>query len=61
MPIEVRQMVIRSSVDTEPSRTKEQDDCCLPMDERQQAQLKDEILAECKTWLMRWLDDERER
>lgn len=58
MTIEVRQMVIRSSVETRPQASQ-------PLDERRTAatleRLKGEILTECKEWLRERLQDGRER
>ncbi len=58
MTIEVRQMVIRSSVET--MRPASQ-----PLDEQRAAatlaRMKDEILTECKEWLRERLQEGRER
>ena len=58
MTIEVRQMVIRSSVETRRQASQ-------PLDEQRAAatltRMKDEILTECKEWLRDRLQEGRER
>ena len=58
MTIEVRQMVIRSSVETRRPASQ-------ALDEQRAAatltRMKDEILTECKEWLRERLQEERER
>lgn len=58
MTIEVRQMVIRSSVETRRPGSQ-------PLDEQRAAatlaRMKDEILTECKEWLRDRLQEGRER
>lgn len=60
MTIEVRQMVIKSRVgdeDEAPAR-KRNSGCC---GEKVDKELKDEVLAECRTMLMEQLERLRER
>lgn len=56
MTIEVRQLLIKSQVNTEPSPA-------LPhtLTDEVREQVKGEILAECKSWLTQQLQDHRER
>ena len=58
MTIEVRQMVIRSSVETHRQATQ-------PLDEQRAAatlaRMKGEILIECKEWLRERMQEGRER
>lgn len=60
MTIEVRQLLIKSQVNTAPSQP-------ATAQWTQQArdlvkeQVKEEILAECKSWLVQRLQDNRER
>jgi hypothetical protein len=56
MPLEVRQLTIKSSVDPAP------DGVANPVDLTQVAErLKDEVLAECKVWFEEKLQQMRER
>jgi hypothetical protein len=58
MTIEVRQLLIKSQVNPAPQSTAQ------PPSQRQEqerAQMKEEILAECKAWLASRLPDARER
>lgn len=56
MTIEVRQLLIKSQVNTAPSSP-------VPagLVGQQREQVKEEILAECKVWLAQKLVDARER
>ncbi|WP_157604348.1 DUF5908 family protein [Rhizobacter sp. Root1221] len=56
MTIEVRQLLIKSQVNTAPASP-------LPagLNDQHREQVKDEILAECKAWLAQKLVDARER
>lgn len=56
MTIEVRQLLIKSQVDTAPSPA-------LPhaLTDEVRKQVKEELLAECKSWLTQQLQDHRER
>jgi hypothetical protein len=56
MTIEVRQLLIKSQVNTAPASP-------VPTDwvEQGRAQVKEEILAECKAWLAQQLANTRER
>ena len=56
MTIEVRQLLIKSRVDTAPVAG-------VPpaWSEETREQVKDEILAECKSWLAQQLQNDRER
>lgn len=57
MTIEVRQMVIKSSVG--PDAALPQDQAAL--DPEALAELKQEILSECRAWLLEQLQQQRER
>jgi hypothetical protein len=56
MTIEVRQLLIKSQVNTAPASP-------VPAEwaEQERAQVKEEILAECKAWLSQQLQSARER
>jgi hypothetical protein len=58
MTIEVRQLLIKSQVNPAPQAQAVQ---ASPRQEQERAQLKEEILAECKAWLASRLPDARER
>lgn len=57
MTIEVRQLLIKSQVNTAPAPQAQP----APWAEQEREQVKEEILAECKTWLAQRLQDARER
>lgn len=57
MTIEVRQLLIKSQVNTAPLQAP----APAPWTEQAREQVKEEILAECKSWLAQRLQDERER
>ena len=57
MTIEVRQMVIKSSVGPEEARPQDQ----VALDPETLAALKQEILNECRAWLQEQLQQQRER
>lgn len=56
MTIEVRQLLIKSQVNTAPATP-------MPVAwaEQEREQVKEEILAECKSWLVQQLQSTRER
>jgi hypothetical protein len=56
MTIEVRQLLIKSQVQTAPPPP-----AATERDAEERARVKDEILAECKAWLAQRLQDQRER
>jgi hypothetical protein len=56
MPLEVRQLTIRSSVDPAPDAEEER-----PLPEETLERLKAEVLAECKAWLEEKMQRMRER
>jgi hypothetical protein len=58
MTIEVRQLLIKSTVGEERKPDEEQK-AKLPTEEL--ARLKEDVLADCKAWLMEKLGDARER
>lgn len=57
MTIEVRQMVIKSSVGPDDARPQDQ----AALDPEALAELKQEILNECRAWLQEQLQQQRER
>lgn len=56
MTIEVRQLLIKSQVNTTPASP-------VPAEwaEQEREQVKEEVLAECKAWLAQQLQNARER
>jgi hypothetical protein len=56
MTIEVRQLLIKSQVDTTPAAG-----VSPAWIEETRERMKEEILAECKSWLVQQLQDGRER
>jgi len=60
MTIEVRQLTIRSSVGGEAPAERGEGDAPA-MDDDLQRQLREQVLVECKRWLVEWLRNERER
>ena len=63
MTIEVRQLLIRSSVepDAEAQADGGHGGDARESDEEQHRQLRDELLAECKAWMLALLAEERGR
>ncbi len=60
MPIEVRQLIIRSSVnETLPAKPASASDDVDGAWLRQS--LKEEVLQECKQWMRQWLQDAKDR
>lgn len=60
MTIEVRQLLIKSQVNTAPVQ-REPAAWTEQARERVKEQVKEEVLAECKNWLAQRLQDVRER
>lgn len=56
MTIEVRQLLIRSQVDTAPAQP-----APGSLSEQDRDQVKEEILAECRRWLAQQLQNHHER
>jgi hypothetical protein len=61
MAVEVRQLVIKSSIGDERKPGAEVKDKEGPPPAEDLAQLKQDLLADCKSWLMEKLEDARER
>lgn len=56
MTIEVRQLLIRSQVDTAPPPRPQTE-----WNEEARERVKEEVLAECRSWLAQQLQDNRDR
>jgi hypothetical protein len=61
MTVEVRQLVIKSSIGDERKPSPEEKDKEGPPPAEDLAELKEDLLADCKSWLMEKLADARER
>ena len=63
MTIEIRQMLIKSSVedDDRPARAQDAGDADDAADRPDTEQTRQELLAECKAWLFEKLQNQRER
>ena len=61
MAVEVRQLIIKSSIGDERKPGAEVMDKEEPPPAENLAQLKEDLLADCKSWLMEKLEDARER
>ena len=61
MAVEVRQLLIKSSIGDERKPSAEVKDGEGPSPAEDLAQLKQDLLADCKSWLMEQLEDARER
>jgi len=61
MTVEVRQLLIKSSIGDERKPDAEAAEKEGPPPAEDLAQLKQDLLADCKSWLMEKLEDARER